>query len=565
MLNPLARSPALATTLLGVMAVATAFVAPLGFAATLPMVGVVRTAAGGPVPDGKYILITSMYDAIDAAKPVWDEVQKSVEISGGLFSVNLGADKVLADELLASEKPLWLGVQVGAEPELTRVAIGTVPRAVYAKIAGSATFPYAASTSPGGKATGLLCSGCVTGDLIAAATIQAAHVAFGYAAADQKAGVANEAKHALVADGAKSADKAQSADELSCVGCVTSKHLDASVVNSFLSTKGGTVQGALKVEKGLDLVGSSLTAATLVLPALAPGDVTKAPCTAKEAGQISANLDASALYYCTGLGWKKFKLCGGVCLAPAQVNCGLAVTDDCGDLGKCSGKGTLCGVDEACKADKCVTVLGAQGTPALRCKDILAKDPAAKDGLFWIDPNGGDKGDAFQVWCRMTGEYAGAAVVIRRPGSVAGQENVAGDLNAPCNPNAGGYCKLSDAKINAIRQTSDDMDAYIVQSYKDAGVTPFCKSFAAKTCQWVSDAAAGVGCNNAVKRNSGQYCSRLQTTTSYRGMDGHTCANLNYPGVTSPGNPFVIFEHAGGVHYCGGWDTTWDRIELLVQ
>lgn len=55
MLNPLARSPALATTLLGVMAVATAFVAPLGFAATLPMVGVVRTAAGGPVPDGKYI------------------------------------------------------------------------------------------------------------------------------------------------------------------------------------------------------------------------------------------------------------------------------------------------------------------------------------------------------------------------------------------------------------------------------------------------------------------------------------------------------------------------------
>jgi hypothetical protein len=66
-------------------------------------------------------------------------------------------------------------------------------------------------------------------------------------------------------------------------------------------------------------------------------------------------------------------------------------------------------------------------------------------------------------------------------------------------------------------------------------------------------------------RNSGAYCSRNQTTASYRGIDGHTCGNLVYPGVTSPNNPFMIFEHSGGTHYCGGWDTTWDRIEMLVQ
>ncbi len=68
-----------------------------------------------------------------------------------------------------------------------------------------------------------------------------------------------------------------------------------------------------------------------------------------------------------------------------------------------------------------------------------------------------------------------------------------------------------------------------------------------------------------IRRDSGQYCSREQTTASYRGLDGHRCPNLVYGGVASPNNPFVIFEHSGGSHYCGGWDTTWGHITMSVQ
>ena len=272
------------------------------------------------------------------------------------------------------------------------------------------------------------------------------------------------------------------------------------------------------------------------------------------------------LWYCTGKAWKKVKLCTSQCLSPAQVPCGQAVSDDCGELGACQGKGTLCESGTVCKASGCVSTLGEdQSTPALRCQDILAKNPVAADGLYWVDPNGGNNADAFQVWCRMTGDYPGAALVIRRPGSVAGKENVAGDLNAPCTPDFNGYCKLSDAKINLLRQTSSAVDAFVALSYKNAGNAPFCRSFAAKSCVWVSDGAAHSSCSNAVVRNSGQYCARSQVTSAYRGIDGHTCANLNYPGVTSPNNPFMIFEHDGGTHYCGGWDTSWNRIELLVH
>ena len=206
----------------------------------------------------------------------------------------------------------------------------------------------------------------------------------------------------------------------------------------------------------------------------------------------------------------------------------------------------------------------SQSQAGSSCKTILSSG-LTSSGMYWIDPNGGNTSDAFQVWCRMDGDYPGSALAVKRPGSVSGQENQAGDLNLPCTPSTSGYCKLSDAKINLIRQTSNDVDAYIVLSYKDSGNDPYCRSYARKTCQWVSNGAAASGCENSVTRNSGQYCTREQTTASYRGIDGHRCPNLSYSGVASPSNPFVIFEHSGGTHYCGGWDITWNRIELLVQ
>ena len=102
-----------------------------------------------------------------------------------------------------------------------------------------------------------------------------------------------------------------------------------------------------------------------------------------------------------------------------------------------------------------------------------------------------------------------------------------------------GYCKLSDAKINAIKGTSGNVDPYIVHSFKSYtkifGVhSPDCVGYVTKSCTWNSGGWAS-GCPNARSRGGGR-CSVNQQTDSYRGVDGHTCSN--------DGNYFMIFEHS---------------------
>ena len=564
------------------------------FADTLAMHGAITTVGGGPAPDGNYILVVSLYTSKDAAKAAWDETQKSVVVKYGRFTVTLGEDKAIPTTLVASNEPLWLGVQVGADAELPRVRVSWGARTLYAKTAGAAN--------------GLSCSGCVTNEMLAVAAVHAKNVAFNYAGSDTRGGAAlkaalatnaDEAKHAAAADEAKhatnadeakhatnadaakhaatadqakhatnadeakhaaTADKSGASDKLLCTGCVALTHLDDGIKAAFLSTAGGKVSGPVIITKGLDLAGSTIKNAAL--PAVNTGAV---PCTVAERGQLVADQKATGLMFCTGSVWKKVKLCSGSCLLAAQVACGAAITDDCGDATGCKGTGTLCGAEEKCSSGKCVSTLGTQDQPAESCSDLYSKVVGVSSGLYWVDPNGGNKNDAFLVWCRMTGDYPGATLAIKRPGSVAGKENHTGDLNLPCTPTTGGYCKLSDVRINALRQTSKHTDAFVALSYKTAGTTPFCRSFAAKSCVWQNGTSAASQCSNSVARDSGQYCARSQTTASYRGIDGHTCANLKYPGVTSPNNPFMIFEHSGGSHYCGGEDTTWNRIELLVH
>ena len=88
---------------------------------------------------------------------------------------------------------------------------------------------------------------------------------------------------------------------------------------------------------------------------------------------------------------------------------------------------------------------------------------------------------------------------------------------------------------------------------------PDCYGFIRKGCNWVSNGWAGGDCQNSKNRNAGPYCSREQTSQpAYRGVDGHSCPNL--------GHYFMIFEHDGGSHYCGGWTSTgWRKVEMWIQ
>lgn len=386
--------------------------APALAAMTLPMQGSLRTAAGGPAPDGNYILIFALYDAIDAAKPVWKELQNKVVVANGVFAVTAGLDQALDLTPLASSKPLWLGVQVGGDDELPRVAIQPVPRALWAEKAGDIT-----------------CSGCVGSEDLADGSVLAKQVGFNYAASDSKGGSATlalnatEAAHAKTADAAdaaktadfaKKADAATSADEaatakkaygLQCTGCVVMGALGADVVAGFVSSQGGTINGKLSVTGGVDLKDSTMDGANFAVV-----DVAVAPCTAKQTGRVVLDKGSQAMWFCNGLKFLKLKSCAGDCKLPPVVACGLPISDDCGDVGVCKGLGSFC-ASGICSAGKCAGDGSSADSAVVSCKALLAAIPAAKSGVYWLDPDGAVGAQPFQAYCDMTTDSGGWTLI----------------------------------------------------------------------------------------------------------------------------------------------------------
>lgn len=90
--------------------------------------GFLATAAGAPV-DSTVSVTFRLYTAASGGSPLWAETQ-SVAVANGLYSVTLGADTPLD---LDFANPLYLGVSVGADPEMSpRQALSSVPYALRA-------------------------------------------------------------------------------------------------------------------------------------------------------------------------------------------------------------------------------------------------------------------------------------------------------------------------------------------------------------------------------------------------------------------------------------------------
>ena len=49
--------------------------------------------------------------------------------------------------------------------------------------------------------------------------------------------------------------------------------------------------------------------------------------------------------------------------------------------------------------------------PALNCKDLKKKAPSLVSGVYWIDPDGGSHGDAFQAYCDQQADDGGLTLV----------------------------------------------------------------------------------------------------------------------------------------------------------
>ncbi len=217
MIRALLRSPRFVALfcLMGVTALATAAAAA---PKTAVVDGVLMSGGGGAAADGKYMMTFSIYAAPSGGSAAWKEGPVEVAVIGGRFQRTLGGAKPFNLANLAALKTPWLGVQIEQEKELTRRPLHSVLYALRAQVA-----------------SGVDCSGCLTGKNIAAGSIAANQVGFPWAGSKTKGGPADAAL------------------SLKCTGCVGVDHL--------------------KFDKDVDLGGNALKAKQVTANSVAGGTV----------------------------------------------------------------------------------------------------------------------------------------------------------------------------------------------------------------------------------------------------------------------------------------------------
>jgi hypothetical protein len=358
----------------------------------LAVQGALRTVSGGAVADGDYPLGVAFYPDSSGGTPLYVEKFLGVAVKGGFFALDVGSadpTKVLDDALFgtAPGKPqgLWIGVQVGSEPELQRVQARPVVLAIHARAADKA---YALECS-GCIDTGAVKEGAITGDKIAAGSIEAKHVNFSYASSKSKGGpaesaeFANAAKIAEVAKNAEAAavaDEAKSANKLACTGCVTVEHLAGNVVADLIAKK--QLAAVAASGKFGDLTGG---------PDLSGYGALDKSNKWKEAQDFQ---EQEALLF-------RFQNAGKDPVPCTDKNVGLSYYNTADQtLRVCNGKEFMSFAQ--------TVPLGSKDNPAASCAAVLKAIPASKSGIFWLKP----KGAPFQAYCDMTNGGGGWTMAL---------------------------------------------------------------------------------------------------------------------------------------------------------
>ena len=87
--------------------------------------GILKDAAGIVVPDGEYILTFKLYNTESGGPEIWNET-KPINVVDGIMGSELGSATPIPLPIFS--EPLWLGIAIGSESELTpRIALTSVP------------------------------------------------------------------------------------------------------------------------------------------------------------------------------------------------------------------------------------------------------------------------------------------------------------------------------------------------------------------------------------------------------------------------------------------------------
>ncbi|MHC4526227.1 MAG: fibrinogen-like YCDxxxxGGGW domain-containing protein, partial [Planctomycetota bacterium] len=95
---------------------------------------------------------------------------------------------------------------------------------------------------------------------------------------------------------------------------------------------------------------------------------------------------------------------------------------------------------------------GSQDEAARSAAQILNTGWSVGDAVYWIDPNGGDTADAFQVFCDMTAAGGGWMLVVN---SIAGAEPPTNDMASNTGTASPGLAHTRDMSFWAIEQDAE--------------------------------------------------------------------------------------------------------------
>ncbi len=121
---------------------------------TISYQGLLTDSSGAPKPNGSYTFIFRIYDTLEGSHELWRE-SKQLEVKRGLFSASLG-DVLPFEGLIDFSRQYWLGIQVGADPELSpRVRLNAVAYSFHTIKADSAARSLYADTSVFAQSAGI--------------------------------------------------------------------------------------------------------------------------------------------------------------------------------------------------------------------------------------------------------------------------------------------------------------------------------------------------------------------------------------------------------------------------